>query len=327
MPNGAESISYKNPVIIQEWLTNEGYEVIKRLFTAGNTTSIVTRYDGVEDNLDLATLDITKKLIRGWKSEFNNEGAEFSVGKLRISTAQFKTELSAILNEKTWRAYKAYLRGAGMTMDDMHFVDYLTQEAVPQMQEELEEAIWMGEADDAAEEDAPILERMDGYLAIAKKLHAQQKATKVLTDVSITDANCMAMTEKVFREGLHKSMKIGGAVGFCSMDYFEKFKTNYREKYKNDVAMTKYENTGFDAIKMYVGGAASFLMPREGITNDNALIVSRPKWLAFGYNTTSGTDGWEVQKQDYKTKMMTVFPVGVQILQQRENFLVINDHV
>ena len=86
----------------------------------------------------------------------------------RLEVAQLKTELKFILRSEEMRAYRAYLKGAGVTSDELGLVDWLLQQPIEKQQQEMEDAMWQGEEQSSGVGTRKLIERINGYRKIAK---------------------------------------------------------------------------------------------------------------------------------------------------------------
>ena len=72
----AEAVTIPSAELVQEFLTEKGKEVIKKMFYGFESAAMVRKFDGVTDKLDLAEQDVTVDLIREWSwLAFNAHGA------------------------------------------------------------------------------------------------------------------------------------------------------------------------------------------------------------------------------------------------------------
>jgi hypothetical protein len=324
----AEIIQFNPTSLVNEWLTTRGKGFMENFFTGGDTVKRVTRFDDVNETLDLFTKSITRKILRGYDGVFEG-GSLLEIGKLKIQTADYKAEFSFERLDKAVKAFASYMAGHNAPVTDRHLIEWLLDDVMPAMADELDDAYWGGKRLPDAPKNAPIEDLMDGVLEIAKKAHAAGNATMVTTDAVIDDTNAYENTIEVVRSGIHRNLRRRGLMFFCSDVYFDNFKENYKRKHdsRSEVKLQQLENTGIEAFKLSVGGNNCWLVPRIGIQNDNALIGTRFEWMAFGYNMAQGQGAWDVQKADYITKCMTTYPIGAQILMQREGALIINSNL
>ena len=61
-----EAVTIPSAELVQEFLTEKGKEVIKKMFYGFESAAMVRKFDGVTDKLDLAEQDVTVDLIREW---------------------------------------------------------------------------------------------------------------------------------------------------------------------------------------------------------------------------------------------------------------------
>lgn len=318
--------------LVDEFLTKKGTDIIKKVLIGFETANHVTRFPGIDETMILAQQDIIKDLIYEYTAttDFTRTDDAIDVTDVTIKTVDMKVEMRAELNARKMKAYKAYLAGAGITADDMHFVEYLINAALDKMRAELEDAVWQ-----AVEDTTPgnigvrkLINRFNGYRKLALDAGVAGKATIIATG-AVTSANAVAKVNTFYR-GASKAMKQLGFNIYCSYTLFEDYQENYaathagREIPLQDVQRAQYS---FRGIPITLGGGRTFLVPVPGFGDDDALIGTRPEFLAYGYKMENEMDNWQIQQQGWYTWMLNKFPIGVQILMKKTGWLLANDQL
>jgi hypothetical protein len=324
----AEAVSIPSADLVQEFLTDKGQEVIRRMFMDFRSARMVRKFAGVTDKLILARQDVTTALIKEWNSTlaFTNDAIE--VTSVNLEVARMKTELKFIIGDDTLHAYKAYLKGAGLVSDDMGLVEYLLQDPISVQQEELENAMWQGVELGSGVGTRTLTDRINGYREIARLAGVAGNATVVATG-AITSANAVAKVEEVYAAA-DKTMKDRGFMIFCSYNLFENYQLDLLTKHSNaDMMLKTVTGQGYtlEGMPLRLGAGRSFLVPVPGMGDDDALIGTRPEFLAYGFDYESEWTDWKVQEYGWETWALNKFPVGVQILLQKQGFLVINNQL
>lgn len=318
--------------LITEFLSAKGKEVIKRMLLDFESADLVRKFDGVYDTLTLADLEVVKDIIYEYTgtTDFTRTDDAVSVTGITLSTALVKAELRAEVNAQKERAYKAYLRGAGMNMDDLHFVEHLISADEEKMKEEIETAMWQ-----AVEDTTPanigtrkLIARFNGFKKLAKAAGAAGNGTVVATG-AIDNTNAVAKVHQLYKQA-HAKMKRKGFIILCNYTTFENYQENYmsthggREKPLLDVIGTGYS---FKGMPLTLGNGKTYLVPLAGWGDDSGLIGTRPEWLAYGYDYEGEMGEWDVQKNGWHHWMLNKFPIGVQILLKKPKFLLVNDQL
>lgn len=324
----ASAVSIPSSTLVAEFLTEKGKEVIKKMFLSPETANMVRKFDGVTDKLILAEQDITTSLIKEWSSTLSWTDDALVIKEVKLETAQLKTELKFILREETTRAYKAYLKGAGITADDMSLVEYLLEQPMEKQAEEIENAMWQAVTIAPSGTPRTLTQRIDGYRKIAKDAGVAGNAT-VVTTGAITSSNAVSKVESFYR-ACHKEMKKKGLVIYCSYTLFEDYQQNMLTLHPNsDVNLVNITGTGYTltGLKLRLGGGKSMLVPVAGFGDDDALVGTRPEFLAYGFDYESESSEWDIQKQGWETWALNAFPMGLQILLKKPGFLLVNDRL
>lgn len=328
----ADVLKMPSSTLITEFLTEKGREVIQRMFYGFETAGAVTKFDGVNETLVLAEMQIVKDLIYEYNSTMSLARTEdaIEVTDVRLSTTDFKVELKAVVHDQQMKAYRAYLKGAGMTMDELHFVEYLIMASMNKMGEELEDGVWQAVLDTTPGNigNRKFAARFNGYRKLALDAGVAGKATIVATG-AVTLANAVEKINSIYRAA-HKTMKKSGFNIYCSYTTFEDYQINYaathqgREMPLEEVKRMQYT---FRGVPITLGGGKTYLVPVAGMGDDDALIATRPEFLAYGFDYEGQNGEWDIQKHGWEHWMLNFFPVGVQILLKRAGFLIVNDQL
>lgn len=324
----AEAVAIPSAELVSEFLTDKGKEVIKKMFYGFDSAKMVRKFDGVTDKLILADQDITADLIREWNSSTSFTDDALEISEVRLEVAQLKTELKFILRSETMRAYKAYLRGAGISSDDMSIVEYLLQQPVEKQMEEMEDAMWQGEEQSSGVGTRALIDRVNGYRTIAKAAGVAGKATVVATG-AINSTNAVTKVQEMYKAA-HKTMKKKGVFIYCSYTTFEAYQEHLLTLHPNaDTQIQEVKGAGYElsGLRLRLGAGKSFLVPVPGMGDDDALIATRPEFLAYGFDYESEWTNWDIQKHGWETWALNAFPMGFQILLKKPGFLLVNDRL
>ena len=324
----AEATSIPSADLIQEFLSDKGKEVIKRMFMDFRSARLVRKFAGVTDKITLARQDVTSSLIKEWNSTLGFTNDALTITSVELEVARLKTELKFIIGDDTLHAYKAYLKGAGLVSDDIGLVEYLLMDLISAQQEELENAMWQGEKQDSGIGTRTLIERVDGFRTIADAAGVAGNAT-IVTTGAITSSNAVEKVELVY-QGFDKTVKDRGGFIFCGYSLFENYQLRMLNLHSNaDMMLKTITGQGYslEGMPLRLGAGRSFLVPVPGMGDDDALIGTRPEFLAYGFDYESEWTNWKIQEYGWETWALNKFPVGFQILLQKEGFLVTNDRL
>ena len=323
-----QSVAIPSTELIQEFLTEKGKEVIKRMFYGFESAMMVRKFDGVTDTLTLAVSDVTQALIREWNSTMATTDDAIEITDVKLHVAQMKVELKFVVKSETVRAYKSYLKGAGLVSSDESLVDYLLKDFMPKMEEELEDAMWQGEEQPSGTGNRLLIERVNGYRTIAAAAATAGNAT-VVTTGAIDNTNAVTKVQ-TFYKSAHKTMRKNGFHIYCSYATFEAYQEHLLTLHGNaDIQVQEVKAMGYtlQGIPLRLGKKKTFLIPVPGMGDDDALIGTRAEFLAYGFDYESEWTEWDIQKHGWETWCLNAFPVGFQILLQKEGFLLVNDRL
>lgn len=324
----AEAVSIPSSDLVQEFLTEKGREVIKRMFMDFRSARMVRKFAGVTDKLDIARQDVAAALIKEWSSTLGFTNDALEITHVRLETAQLKTELKFIIGDETLRAYKAYLKGAGIVSDDLGLVEWLLMDPISVQQEEMEIAMWQGVEQGSGIGTRELIDRINGYREIARLAGVAGDAT-VVTTGAITSSNAVAKVESVY-QAADKTMKDRGFMIFCGYSLFENYQLNLLSLHSNaDMMLKTITGQGYslEGMPLRLGAGRSYLVPVPGMGDDDGIVATRPEFLAYGFDYESEWTNWKIQEQGWETWALNRFPMGVQILLQKEGFLLVNDQL
>jgi hypothetical protein len=324
----ADAVIISSADLVQEFLTETGKDVIKKMFYGFISSAMVRKFDGVTDKLDLADQDVTVNLLKEWSPVLGFTNNAVEVKGIRLEVAQIKSELKFIVRSETTRAYKAYLKGAGLVSDDLSLIEYLMMQPMEKQQQELEDAMWQGAEQPSGLGNRDLIDRVNGYRTIAKAAGVSGDAT-VVTTGAIDNTNAVAKVE-TFYKAAHKTMKGKGIHIFCSYSLFENYQQNMLALHPaSDTTIQDVKGQGYTltGVPLRIGAGRSMLIPVPGIGDDDALIGTRAEFLAYGFDYESEWTQWKIQEQGWETWALNAFPVGFQILLKKPGFLLVNDRL
>lgn len=324
----AQATTIPSSALVTEFLTAKGTDIIKKMFMEFRSARMVRKFAGVTDKLILAQQDITASLIKEWNATLAFTDDAITVTDVRLEVARMKTELKFIFQSEELRAYAAYLKGAGISADEVSLPQYLIQQPIEAMMNELENAMWQAVEQSSGVGTRPLLDRVNGYREIARLAGVAGDAT-VVTTGAITSSNAVDKVE-TFYQAADKTMKDKGFMVFCSYTLFENYQLQLLTKHSNaDMMLKTVTGQGYtlEGMPLRLGAGRSFLVPVPGMGDDDALIGTRPEFLAYGFDYEGEMDQWKIQEQGWETWALNTFPVGFQILLKKPGFLLVNDQL
>jgi hypothetical protein len=84
------------------------------------------------------------------------------------------------------------------------------------------------------------------------------------------------------------------------------------------------EGTNYEAAPIYLGGGKTFLVPIDGIGDDDILIGCRLSDIAMGYDMMGD---WRVQEKDFTLRALAALKFGTTWLMRKPGYLVVNDRL
>jgi hypothetical protein len=329
----ANAIKPNDTALVGKWLNEKGKLLITQMMTMFMTATLVSKFGGVRKSLDLATFDNVKSLLRGYKKDVTTKGDEFEYGKVTLEVAKFMLPLDMTYMDDEIEAFVAYMEGMGENIDNLKddvmgekFMRWLIDKAMEVADEELEEGIWNAikvTTGVNAADDADLIHKFTGLRRQAAVI-CNGNGSIVNTGAS-NATNAYANVNKFYKEGFNKKMKRKGAYILCSFNFFDDYKLSWQAANDGrELGTTRFEKTNYEVAPIYLGGGKSFLMPIEGLGDDDVLIGCRLSDIAMGYDMLGN---WLVQPKDFTLRALAALKFGCTWLMRKPGYLVVNDRL
>lgn len=316
--------------VIQEFFEHKGTEFIKDLYKGSQIAALVRNYPGIDGNLTMPTSTIDKYLLRGYDGKAEAEDDTVVLEGVTMSTTMHKFFLEVDLGDDTMRTYRNYLKEAGMSADDYSLIQYFADDVQlkDKMAQEIDEAGFTGKALYPKEDGKPITQTVNGFRRLIKNAAAltTPRASVVATG-AINDTNALAKISQMYRTTPSTLQKAGAAicVGFNTYN-------NYRENYftsrnQNPASETFIAGTSYEGTKFHLGAGKSFIIPFEGMGDDDAVFITPLLNLAYLYDAETAVKNLKVQEHGFKHWILTRIPVGFGVRKMSTKMVYCNDRL
>ena len=327
------AVTSANPAFIERLLNDISPEILSKLVQDHQTAGIVRQFGNVQKTLDIPQFNGVKRLVRGFKKDGSAKGEEFNFDKVQLSVGKFMVVLDVTPAEDIQEAFISHLAASGIIASTLNadvyalqFFTWLLGFSMQYMDAEMEDADWQAitvTTGPNAAEDADMIHKFTGFRRQAATLCAAGNGT-VVTTGAIDSTNAVEKVE-LFYGGFDKQIKKRGGVIFCSFNLFDNYKLRYRSLNSGrELGVETYKDTNYMAAPIYLGGGKTYLVPVQGIGDDDVLIGTLPEYMAIGYNMMGG---WDVQKRGFTNYGYLALKYGVTFLMRYAGYLLCNDRL
>lgn len=313
--------------LIEEFLHEKGKDFVQSIYDEPQVQKLVTNYPQIDGTLHLPTADIEKDLLLGYDGNDDAEDGAITLSDVPMSTSMIKLVLEVDLGGDTMRGYKNYLRSSGKSADEMSVVQYFIDDA--QIKEktgsEINIAAFQGKATFPASSAKPLVQTVAGFRSMAKTGAAAGKA-KVVNTGAITKTNGVDKFELMFDE-VPSGLQAAGAVFCVPYGLYNKYRSNYHTAFGNSAVEEYIMNSTFAGTKFHLGGGKTFIIPFAGMGNDDAVMITTLKNLAYLYDIDQAASTLDIQKIGFKHKILARLPIGFGLRKMSEKLVIVNDRL
>lgn len=313
--------------ILTEFLEIKGKEFIGTIYDAPQVSQLVTNYPQINGTLNLPTADIEKDILHGYDGNDDAEEGVITLSEVPMSTSMIKLVLEVDLGSETMRGYDNFLRTSGKKADELSVVQYFIDDAQvkEKMGAEIDIAAFQGKAQFAPSAAKPLKQTVAGYRTMVKAGAAAGKA-KVVTTGAIDKTNAVDKFETIFA-GATSALQSIGAVFCVPFGLYNAYLSNYHTAFQNSAVEQMIMGTTYSGTKFHLGGGKSFIIPFAGMGDDDAVMVTTLKNLAYLYDIDEAAKTLDIQKIGFKHKILARLPLGFGIRKMSDKLVIVNDRL
>lgn len=313
--------------LIEEFLHEKGKDFVKSIYDEPQVQKLVTNYPQIDGTLHLPTADIEKDLLMGYDGNDTAEDGAITLSDVPMSTSMIKMVLEVDLGGDTMRGYKNYLRTSGKSADEMSVVEYFIEDA--QVKEktasEIDIAAFQGKALFPVSAAKPLAQTVAGYRTMVKAGATAGKA-KVVNTGAITKTNAVDKFEVMFND-VPSALQAVGAVFCVPFGLYNNYRSNYHSAFGNSAVEEFIMNSTFAGSKFHLGAGKTFIVPFAGMGNDDAVMITTLKNLAYLYDIDMAASTLDIQKIGFKHKILARLPIGFGLRKMSEKLVIVNDRL
>jgi hypothetical protein len=313
--------------ILDEFMQVKGKEFIGSIYDEPQVSKLVTNYPQVNGTLNLPTADIEKDLLHGYDGNDDAEEGVITLSEVPMSTSMIKLVLEVDLGSETMRGYDNYLRTSGKSADEVSVVQYFIDDAEikPKMGAEIDIAAFQGKALFAPSASKPLRQTVAGYRTMVKAGAALGKA-KVINTGAINKTNAVDKFETLFA-GTTSALQSIGTIFCVPFGLYNAYLSNYHSAFNNSATEQMIMGTTYTGTKFHLGAGKSFIIPFAGMGDDDAVMMTTLKNLAYLYDIDEAAKTLDIQKIGFKHKILARLPIGFGIRKMSDKLVIVNDRL
>lgn len=315
----AQSTDFSLAEALQDYTLQYADEFIGKSFYGFQTAQSATIHDGVKGKL-LLTEMILGSLVSRWKKNFSPiaNTIQFSPRELDVTAVTLELQ---IYPQEFEASYLGYKRAASFNNQEVMIQEaWIMMKIAEKRAQEIENAIWRGEAAAVPASSDLLIACIDGFLTIIAD--DQAAVTPVLTPFatpggSLTANNVIATIEGTW-DLLDASYKDLPTECYVSPDVWAMYQRAYREEYG------KYTALDVASGRVQLDFANCTIVRTPGMGTSSRIVITPRENLHIGYDGLVG-ENFNIEKNHRAIDMIHDFKIGVQIGMLQQGIIAIND--
>jgi len=296
-------------------------ELFTRLFYGFKTSQLATPHEGVKGKLVLSELQVKDNLAKRWSSTFaGTDNVQFNPAVLEVVTN--KVEHSVIPQEYEG-TYLGMARKKGQDPRDNPFEAFILDKIMMKLAEEMEVAVWQGQAAASPASTDNLRETFDGYLELIADAITATDVTPVVTG-AITDANAVDKFRLMWAQ-VNTAQKDQGTDIFCSYSVYDNYRKDYKSQFNVNPEEILISGTDYTGMLYELGGGKTTIIPVPGMGSSGRVIITPRENLHYGYDAVEDWQNFNFEQNHRQLDFWMDFNMGVQILMLRDGHIVVND--
>jgi len=296
----------------QAYVEQFAEELITKLYYGFPSADTVRVHEGVKGKKVLTEVIVGDNIVKRWRKEFDGTAdVDFVPRVLDVNPLKVETSITPQEIESN---YLGFIRQTGQSPEDYPIQAFILDKVIQKAHEEIEQAVWGGEAGAVAALDNAIAV-FDGFLHLIDDAITATDVTPTVTGAN-TPANIVGNVESVF-DSLGDAEKVSPTIAFVAPQNF----INYNRNYRNDYG--KYTNP--QNMREKLDFADCTLVGLPGMTGSDKIIITSQENLHVGIDTPSDHNAFRMQQNHRTIDFWMDFKLGVQIAQLRDGIIAVND--
>lgn len=314
----AVSTKFTDVEAFRDYVQQFAPDLIGQAFYSGRTMQLATNHDGVKGKLTLTQL-ILGNMVRRWDKTFSPVADTLEFTPRHLDVEECRVELQ-IVPQQFEQSYLGYARQASFNnIQPIPFEGYIMMKVMAKTMQEVENALWQGEAAGSPASTDILSAVIDGFLTIIAD--DQALGSPVLTPVTtsggaITTTNAIELLEDMWDalDPAYQDLPVGV---FVSPAVWKKYQVAYREGYG------KYTD-GTEPGRMKLDFCDAELIRTPGLGTSERVVMTPVENLHIGYDGLVG-ETMNFEQEHRALDFWWDFKLGCQIGLYTPGVIVIND--
>lgn len=311
------SVKLTDAATLQAFVQKFDFDLIGLFFHGFASKPFLTSHEGIKGKLTMTQM-IVNDVARRYKKDFvpPADVLEMKPRTLEVTPAKIDLQTCPQDYETT---YLGLARADGFNHKKDPFEAYMLSQVFMKLAEEIENALWQGDAAAAPADTDGLSLLFDGFLKQIADAIVAAEITAVATG-ALTLADCVEQFESVYK-ALPTAMRTKEVVMYCSVANRDLYAESYRENYSKNY-MQRTIN-GLDQIRLDGGNA--WVTPIPGMLTSNRIIATVKENMHHLYDAESDATFLNFQDSHRCIDMYGDFKLGCGVGIMHDKMIKVNN--
>lgn len=315
------SQNHDSAIAFQDYIRTYSEELFGDMYYGFRTAQLATPHEGVKGELVVNNLEVGDNLARAWGKAFEPLADIIDIKPEVLKTQPFKVDFS-ICPADYEKSYLGMMRQKGQNVEDWPFQAYIMEKIMQKLNQEFEVAAWQGVAEASPSPGDYLRQLYDGYLKNIASAITAGDLTPVATG-AISNSNAVQKLRDMW-DALPAVWKEMGTDVMVPFHIYDKYRINYKDTYKIDVAYTEITGAGYRGIQFELGNGNTSIIPIHGMGSSGRVVIAPRAFLHYAVDDPADfTFNVEADKRELHFWMDG--RMGVKMIKLNNSAVVVND--
>jgi hypothetical protein len=314
------STDYSQVAAYRAFVESISAEIFTKLYLGFRTANLVTHHEGVKGEKRWTEMQL-KSLAKRYSAAFSATNTNDLVPEV-LKVHACKVEHKEVPQEIE-DTYLGFLRRNGFNHQEWPLERYTIMKLMDKLAEEMEIAVWQGDAAASPASTDLLAAVFDGYL---------KKIADAITATDVTPVSTGALDNTTSLAGLQAmyanvpaAVKAAGVDIMMSYKQFDNYLIDYKTTYNVAPAYVQIQGADYQGVRYELGGGNSTIIPVPGMGDSDRIIMHRRENFHLGYDSLADWGNFNFEQQVRELLYWMDFKVGTHITLLRDGIAVVND--